>query len=95
MALKAFAERACEILEARCHGALIYPILRVDVMKYRDGMVVNEFESLEACFYSLKFDTFEIAVQSFLEEFWFETISLLVTEVENARRVRDNIAHDI
>ena len=81
--LMKFAEQACEILEARCRGALIHPILRVDIMESTNGLVVNEFESLEACYSSLKFDTHQLAVQSFLEEFWVQTIQLLATEAMN------------
>jgi hypothetical protein len=81
--LMKFAEQACEILEARCRGALIHPILRVDIMESTNGLVVNEFESIEACYSSLKFDTHQLAVQSFLEEFWVQTIQLLAIEAMN------------
>ena len=40
--LKEFAERACDILEACCEDALIQPLLRVDVMQSRNGIVVNK-----------------------------------------------------
>jgi len=78
--LKIFAEQACEILENLCEGALALPLLRVDIMKTRNGIVVNEFESVEACFFSKRFDTFELQAQNFLREYWVSTISSLVTE---------------
>ncbi len=78
--LKMFAEQACEILENLCEGALALPLLRVDVMKTHNGIVVNEFESVEACFFSKRFDTFELQTQDFLREYWVSTISSLVTE---------------
>ena len=75
-AIKCVAEKACEILEARC-SALIDPILRVDVMQSKNGLVVNEFESLEAAYYSNKFDKCELMVHYFLERYWLEQIRQL------------------
>jgi len=78
--LKIFAEQACEVLESLCEGALALPLLRVDIMQTRNGIVVNEFESIEACFFSKRFDTFELQAQDFLRQYWTSTITLLVTE---------------
>jgi hypothetical protein len=78
--LKTFAEQACEILESMCEGALALPLLRVDIMKTCNGIVVNEFESVEACFFSKRFDTFELQAQDFLRQYWLSTLSSLVTE---------------
>lgn len=78
--IKIFAEQACEVLESLCEGALALPLLRVDIMQTRNGIVVNEFESVEACFFSKRFDTFELQAQNFLREYWVSTISSLVTE---------------
>lgn len=73
------AEKAGELLEARCLGANIHPILRVDVMQSKNGYVVNEFEGLEACYYATKVDL-EFHTYSFLEEFWFITLQSLINE---------------
>jgi hypothetical protein len=63
-------------------------------MKSQNGIVVNEFESIEACFFSKKFDTFELQAHDFLRQYWTSTISSLVTErmqqQEAAPEVRDN-----
>jgi len=79
--LKLLAEQACEILESRCPGALTQQILRVDIMQSCNGLVVNEFESLEANFSSHQFERFQMLAQNFIREFWLTTIPLLVTEV--------------
>jgi hypothetical protein len=78
--IKIFAEQACEILESCCEGALALPLLRVDIMKSRNGIVVNEFESIEACFFSKNFDTFELQANDFLRQYWTSIISSLVNE---------------
>jgi len=78
--LKVFAEQACEILENFCQGALVLPILRVDVMMTHNGLAINEFESIEACFFSKKFEAFELQSQDFLREYWASTISSLLIE---------------
>jgi hypothetical protein len=85
--LKAFAEQCCDILESCCDGALIHPLLRVDIMQTRNGIVVNEFESIEACFYSKQFDKFELQTHDYLRQYWTQTITFLVTEVIQSRPV--------
>ena len=48
-------------------------------MQSKNGLVVNEFEELEACHYFKIFnDEFHSTV--FLEEFWFQRIQCLVYE---------------
>jgi hypothetical protein len=83
--LKAFAEQCCDVLESCCDGALIHPLLRVDIMQTGNGMAVNEFEGLEACFYSKQFDKFELQTHDYLRKYWTQTISCLVTEVIHSR----------
>ena len=83
--LKAFAEQCCDILESCCDGALIHPLLRVDIMHTRNGIVVNEFESIEAYFYSKQFDKFELQTYDYLRQYWTRTITFLVTEVIQSR----------
>lgn len=78
--LKCFAEKVCEVFESRCDDALIQPILRVDVMESKNGLVVNELESLEACFYSKHFDRYELPATDYIHAFWSRTINVLVTE---------------
>jgi len=88
--LKVFAEQACEILENFCEGALALPLLRVDIMKSRNGLVINEFESIEACFFSKQFETFELQAHDFLRQYWASTISSLVTE-----RIHQHVGDDL
>jgi len=83
--LKTFAEHCCDILESFGDGALIHPLLRVDIMQTVNGMVVNEFESLEACFYSKQFDKFELQTHDYLRKYWTRTIGFLVTEFIHSR----------
>lgn len=50
-----FAENAVRALRMRCPEAIADYIMRVDIFQRKDGrLVVNEFESLEACIYSAK-----------------------------------------
>ena len=88
--LKKLAEKVCEIFEARCAGALVLPLLRVDIMKSKNGLVVNELESLEACYFSKQFDEFEAATYVGLQTFWKENIMLLVQEEISRREVHDS-----
>jgi hypothetical protein len=78
-AIKCLAEQACEILESRCKGALTDPILRVDVMQSKNGLVINEFESLEASYYSNKFDQNELMVTEYIQSYWLAQIKQLAT----------------
>jgi hypothetical protein len=93
--LKVFAERACDILETCCEDTLIQPLLRVDVMQSHNGIVVNEFESVEACFYSKKFDRYELQTHDHLREYWTQTISFLVTEVLQSRPIVSHGLHSM
>lgn len=81
MQLKLLAEEASEMLQQRCSGS-IFPLLRVDIMQSQNGLVVNEFESLDACYSSLKFEKDQMMTQNYLEEFWYETLINLVAECE-------------
>ena len=87
--IKAFAERVCEMLESQCDGALALPMLRVDIMHSKDGLVVNEFESLEACYFSKHFDKWEASTFTYLQTFWKSTIESLVQE-ELCRRTHQH-----
>jgi hypothetical protein len=79
-ALKELAERACQLLETRCAGAITEPILRVDIMETLNGLVVNEFESLEACYYSKKFEENELCVRDKLRLFWSTIVQELTID---------------
>jgi hypothetical protein len=78
--LKIFAEKVCEIFETFCDDGLILPMFRVDIMQTKSGLVVNEMESLEACYFSKKFDKFELQTTDLIRTFWLSTIEMLVTE---------------
>ena len=69
-ALFAFAENAVLALQHACPASLADGILRVDIFQNAEGrLVVNEFESLEACTYS-KCITKEAAALSWMVKYW-------------------------
>ena len=68
-ALFSFVRSALEALEARQPHSILDGLVRVDVFMSMAGMVVNEFESLEAAYSSKKIEN-ELEVGSFLIEYW-------------------------
>ena len=71
--LMQFAETAVSMLKTRCPETCIDGLIRVDIMFSNDEnkMIVNEFESLEANFYSKKHGIEEESkVKVFLTKFW-------------------------
>ena len=69
-----FAEDQLTELKLNCPGAITDGLFRVDVLQNNDGtMVVNEFESLEASYYTT--GNKEIAVQDFLFRYWHNKIT--------------------
>ena len=53
--LRHFVEFAISELAAKCPGAITDGLVRVDVFQNcKKELIVNEFESLEACFYNQK-----------------------------------------
>jgi hypothetical protein len=73
-ALLNFAENAVVQLKLNCPSTITDGLVRVDIFKNaNDELVVNEFESLEACYYSKKDSSFtaEADVSTFLrEKYW-------------------------
>ena len=67
-ALFSFVRSALNKLKARQPRSLLDGIVRVDVFLSACGFVVNEFESLEACYCSSH--TNEMEVVTFLEDYW-------------------------
>ena len=77
-ALMRFAETSVRILKRNCKTSLVHGLMRVDIMQTVDGnMIVNEFESFEANFYSNNHCD-EMHVSSFLTEFWMQEIKLII-----------------
>jgi len=66
--LFAFVRSALKKLKARQPRSLLDGLVRVDVFLSARGFVVNEFESLEACYCSSH--TNEMEVVTFLEDYW-------------------------
>ena len=65
-----FVRRALGELKVRQPQSLLDGLVRVDVFNSsNNGLVVNEFESLEANFYS-KQHLNELMVENFLEKYW-------------------------
>ena len=65
-----FVRRALRELKIRQPQSLLDGLVRVDVFNSSNhGLVVNEFESLEANFYS-KHHQNQMMVESFLERYW-------------------------
>ena len=73
--LFAFAEQAVAMLKERCPALISDGLLRVDIFKNKNGSyVVNEFESLEAVYYSRKEHYSEIKIDEFLVTYWMKKI---------------------
>ena len=60
-------------LQKKVPGAILSGLVRVDMMKYGDRIILNEFESLEATFYAMdSADTngYEASTMVFLAKYW-------------------------
>lgn len=69
-ALFAFAENAVQALKRACPNSIADGILRVDIFQTVDGcLVVNEFESLEACTYATSAKK-EASAHTWMVNFW-------------------------
>jgi hypothetical protein len=65
-------------LKAKVQGAILSGLVRVDMMIYEDHLIVNEFESFEASFYSTdKGDVngYEASTNVFLVNYWHSNIT--------------------
>ena len=68
--IKIFAEHCVRLLKAWNPDSIVHGLMRVDVMQSSNGnLVLNEFESFEANYYSSNHSE-EAAVSQFLAEFW-------------------------
>lgn len=73
--LFAFAEQAVVMLKERCPAAITDGLLRVDIFQNKYGhYVVNEFEGLEAVYYSIRGHLSEIKIDEFLTVYWMKKI---------------------
>ena len=69
----------CSVTSRIVHTLSLDGLFRVDVMQTKDKeYVVNEFESLEAAYYSGDYE--EAVVHTFLENYWFEKLTSLSAE---------------
>jgi hypothetical protein len=77
-----FAREALTLLSARCPRAIIDGGLnRVDIMCLSDGKwVVNEFESLEACYEPSQWRKSLMPAQQALEDYWFRKLCRIILE---------------
>jgi hypothetical protein len=68
-----FAIKAIELLRKNCKSAILDGLVRVDIMSYKNVMIVNEFESLEANYYGNgnRQNNLESEVTIFLQQYWF------------------------
>jgi hypothetical protein len=84
-ALLNFAENAVASLKLNCPSTITDGLVRVDIFKNAyDKLVVNEFESLEACYYNKKDSSFnsEADVSTFLREnYWKNKLEEFVKEI--------------
>lgn len=71
-----FASDAVSMLRKNCPCAILDGLVRVDVMEFKNKMVVNEIESLEATYYATHSQTNrEFGTKSFLEEYWMSQLN--------------------
>ena len=70
-----FAKAAVKLLKRNCRDAIVDGLVRVDVMCYKGRMVVNEFESLEACYGTNgRYFALEASVTTFLTQYWLQKL---------------------
>jgi hypothetical protein len=80
--IKRFAESAIEELKAANPAFIWKGLVRVDIMhsEFYNKFFVNEFESLEACYYSKKFEENEMCVRDKLRLFWSTIVQELTID---------------
>ena len=75
--LFAFVKKVVEFFQAECPYVICDGLFRVDVfMNQANELVVNEFESLEAVYYSSR-STLENTVTDFLKSYWLDKLFTL------------------
>jgi hypothetical protein len=76
--LRKFATDALQLLKQRCPRTIVDGgVNRVDIMCLSNGrMVVNEFESLEACYTGGECDT--LLAQRVLQEYWLRKLNRIL-----------------
>ena len=65
-------------LKKKVPGAILSGLVRVDMMKYGDRIIFNEFESLEATFYAMESsdrNSHEAETLLFLIKYWESNIT--------------------
>jgi len=81
-----FAEDALFALKVKCPSTIADGLVRVDIFKTLKGkLVVNEFESLEACYYSKRKNsdlTIELNVAKYLRETYWSSQLIKFIQVE-------------
>lgn len=81
-ALKAFASKCLDYLEKSDKHFSLDGLVRVDIFNYNGRLVLNEFEGIEAVYFS-KDVVDEMKVSRDLEEFWankiYASIAALLT----------------
>lgn len=88
--LLAFAGEAVRLLHQRCPAALLDGLVRVDIFRTcaarGSQLIVNEFESLEADYYSSGVN--EAYLESRLSTYWADVITQLIIAKSQQRRSR-------
>jgi len=75
-----FAERAVKLLRAKVPAFLCDGLVRVDIFCNAEGMVVNEFESLEATHFNAN-HTIECIVSRMLSGYWLSVLNKCVQKI--------------
>lgn len=74
-----FAENAVKALKLACPSTLSDFLLRVDIFQRNDSrLVVNEFESLEACIYSKSHAREEAPANIWMSQYWLQKLNNFV-----------------
>jgi hypothetical protein len=75
--LFAFVKKVVDFFQAECPYVICDGLFRVDVfMNQANELVVNEFESLEAAYYSSR-SSLENSVTNFLKSYWLDKLFTL------------------
>lgn len=80
-ALFSFAEECIRVLQRKCPNAILDGVVRVDIMMLKTGeLVVNEFETLEACIFS-KCEDKQIRTMDFIRRYWESIIERICGKI--------------
>jgi len=85
--LKAFAQTCVRILRQWSRPSITHGLMRVDIMQTKRGnLVLNEFESFEANYYS-SIHSEEFHVMQFLTEFWTQEMHRMFSRLYTCNEI--------